>query len=232
MWYNINGRIDNVLRKALILTNIFILIFLSVFVASCNVAYADEIDMLREEIKQEREEERLKELEELENIDEYQGPTLEEIQRMEYGSWSGLSVEQLEKGLLYDLKPLAEAYITAEKTYNVNAVLKAAQDAYESSWGRCCFSKNNISGFFTEADFWSKEECIYYVASKLEAWYIQPPHEECNHENCEIGQFYNGRTIYDVSINYCPTRNGDINYDYANEICNIAYDIYRRALEE
>lgn len=191
-------------------------------------SYADDIDNFREKIK---ERERL-EAEELlkEDEEEYLGPSLDDIKEMPYASWSGLTVEQLEKGLKYKLKPLAEAYITAEKTYNVNAVIKAAQDAFESDWGRYCFTKNNISGFFTNADFWSKEECIYYVSSKLEAWYIQPPHEECDHYNCEIGKFFEGRTIYDVSVNYCPNEYGGINEYYGDKVCEIAYDIYKEAL--
>lgn len=191
-------------------------------------AYADEIDLFRKEMEEKLNNELLEEVVE-EQV--YEGPTLEDIKNMPYASWSGLTVEQLEKGLRYELKPLAEAYITAEKTYNVNAVIKAAQDAFESDWGRYCFAKNNISGFFTSADFWSKEECIYYVSSKLEMWYIQPKHEECEHQNCEIGKYFKGRTIYDVSSTYCPVEDGGINYYYADTICEIAYDIYKRALE-
>lgn len=167
-----------------------------------------------------------------EPVDDYTGPSLDDIKKMYYAAHSNLTVEQLEKGLMYDLKPLAHAYIFAEETYNVNAVIKAAQDALESDWGRNCFATNNISGFFTDAEFWSKEECIYYTASKLEKWYIQPAHEGCNHPNCEVGKFYTGRTIYDVSVNYCPGEDGGVNYEYADKVCEIAYDIWRRALSE
>lgn len=162
--------------------------------------------------------------------DTYCGPSLEDIKKMDYSTHSNLTLEQLEKGLMYDLKPLASTYLSIEKEFNVNCVLKAAQDAFESDWGRQCFRKNNISGFFTKDEFWSKEECIYYTSSKLEAWYIQPPHENCDHNNCDIGQFYHGRTMYDVSIHYCPDEDGGMNESYADKVCEIAYDIYRRSL--
>lgn len=163
--------------------------------------------------------------------DEYVGPSLEDIKDMHYSSHCGLTLEQLQAGLMYDLVPLAETYLSVEQEFNVNAVIKAAQDALESDWGRQCFKKNNISGYFTSLEFWTKEECIYYTTSKLEEQYIQPPHEECNHTNCKVGIFYNGRTIYDVSIRYCPTENGEVNVEYADKVCEIAYNIYKRALE-
>ena len=47
----------------------------------------------------------------------------------------------------------------------------------------------------------------------------------------KVGIFYNGRTIYDVSIRYCPTENGEVNVEYADKVCEIAYNIYKRALE-
>ena len=75
----------------------------------------------------------------------YDGPTLEEIKNMSMNESCGLTVEELEKGLLYDLKPLAKTYIEIEGYVKVNAVIKAAQDALESDWGRNCFKNNNIS---------------------------------------------------------------------------------------
>lgn len=194
-------------------------------------AYADEIDDFRLEMEQEWQQEQ-ESLQETEQEDTVLWPTLDDVKAMAYGSWSNLTVEQLEKGLKYDLKPLAEAYITAEKTYNINAVIKAAQDAVESDWGRSCFRKNNISGFFTDADFWSKEECIYWTCEKLEEWYVQPPHEECDHNNCEVGKHFEGRTIYDVTINYCPVSGGGINYKYGDLVSEIAFNIYKDALSE
>lgn len=193
------------------------------------VGYCDEFDEIRR-LRKEKEERELEEYQEEREVLPY--PSLETIKTMEYATHSNLTMEQLEKGLLYDLKPLAEAYIYAENTYNVNAVLKAAQDALESDWGRNCFKKNNISGFFTNSEFWSKEECIYFTSERLEKWYIQPPHEECNHRNCEIGQFFEGRTIYDVTIHYCPVEDGGINYEYGDMVCAIALDIYKRIYEE
>lgn len=163
----------------------------------------------------------------------YDGPTLEEIKSMSMNESCGLTVEELEKGLLYDLKPLAKTYIEVEGYVKVNAVIKAAQDALESDWGRNCFKNNNISGFFTENGFDSKSECIYFVGEKLHLWYLTPPEKcKCNMDECPVGQYYNGETIYDVSISYCPTEKGGINEEYGDLVCEIAYQIYQRALSK
>lgn len=167
-------------------------------------------------------------------------PTLEEVQNMSMFSSCGLSYEQLERGLQGELKDLAWCYFDAEGMYGVNAVLKAAQDALESDWGRVCFQPNNISGFFTDIDFSSKEECIDLTAARLQTWYLLPP-EDCicsyhsgeteEYNGCTFGQFYHGSSIYEVSISYCPIDGNSVNYEYGNMVSEIAWGIYKRAFE-
>lgn len=162
----------------------------------------------------------------------YDGPSLDEIKEMDMDSECGLTLEQLEKGLMYDLVPLASTYLQVEEELEVNAVFKAAQDALESNWGQDCFDENNISGFFTHRDFICKEECIWFVSERLHSWYLTDPEDHCDDEYCGVGQFFNGYSIYDVSVKYCPADDGGINYDYGDAVCQIAYDIYVRALTE
>lgn len=168
-------------------------------------------------------------------------PTFEEVKNMSMYSSCGLSLWQLEKGLQGDLKDMALTYFDAEGMFGVNAVIKAAQDAFESDWGRICFEDNNISGFFTDIDFPSKEDCILTTASRLQVWYLLPP-EDCicpyhsgkteDKGSCTFGQYYHGNTIYDISVKYCPTKHGGINYNYGDKVSQIAYEIYLRAFEE
>lgn len=159
-------------------------------------------------------------------------PTLAEVQNMSMYSACGLSLEQLERGLQGELKELAMSYFDAEGMYGVNAVIKAAQDALESDWGRKCFEDNNISGFFTDMKFESKADCIDMTAARLQVWYLLPPEDcECELDSCTFGQYYNGSSIYEVSIKYCPIPGGGINYDYGNKVSQTAYEIYQRAFE-
>jgi beta-N-acetylglucosaminidase len=104
---------------------------------------------------------------------------------------SNYSVEELEEGLLYNLKPLASAYIQAEKDYGVNAVVLASISAEESGWGRHCYKPYNIFGFYTSKDFSSYEECIDYVARFLSEKYLT-----------KGGSCFNGYTLADVNKCY------------------------------
>lgn len=167
-------------------------------------------------------------------------PTYEEVQNMSMYSSCGLTFEQFQKGLQGELKDLAWSYFEVEGMYGVNAVIKASQDALESDWGRKCFSKNNISGFFTELEFESKEDCVHLTAARLQTWYLLPT-DNCicpyhlgttdKNNGCTFGQFYNGSSIYEVSIKYCPVDGKNINYEYGDKVSEIAYGIYKRAFE-
>lgn len=159
-------------------------------------------------------------------------PTYEEVQNMSMYSSCGLTFEQFESALLGDLKEYAWDYYDAQGKYGVNAVLKAAQDALESDWGRACFSTNNISGFFTEQEFTSKSDCIDFTASRLQLWYLLPPEDcDCGRDDCTFGQFYKGDSVYEVSIKYCPIDGKSVNYVYGDKVSEIAYGIYKRAFQ-
>ena len=58
----------------------------------------------------------------------------------------GLSTEELEAVLKYDLKPYAQEFLYAEEDYGINACFLASIAALESGWGRYQFKENNIFG--------------------------------------------------------------------------------------
>ena len=89
----------------------------------------------------------------------------------------GLSTEELEAVLKYDLKEYAEEFLQAEEEYNINACLLASIAAHESSWGRSDLAKNknNLFGWKGKdgyKEFESPERCIDFVAWKLAKKYI------------------------------------------------------------
>lgn len=104
----------------------------------------------------------------------------------------GLSTEELETVLKYDLKPYAQAFLNAEEDYGINACFLASISALESGWGRYRFKENNIFGFGQKA-FDDVEHCIDYVA-----WYLRK-----NYLN-EEGKYYRGGTIADIGKVWCP----------------------------
>lgn len=89
----------------------------------------------------------------------------------------GLSTEELEAVLKYDLKPYAEAFLNAEANYDVNACFLASIAALESGWGRSDLAKNKNNLFGWKGrngykEFESPERCIDFVAWKLAKKYI------------------------------------------------------------
>lgn len=98
--------------------------------------------------------------------------------------------DDLAKGLLHDLVPLAPFFIEAQETYGIDAVFLAAIAAEESGWGRHQFRKNNIFGF-EKCDFDSLEHCIDYAASWLNTQYLTPG-----------GRYYEGVGVADVNKHY------------------------------
>lgn len=98
----------------------------------------------------------------------------------------------LEEALLYELKPLAYAFVEAEQKYGVSAVMLSSIAAIESGWGRHCFAENNIFGF-GQKSFESKEACIDYVASYLRLVYLTPG-----------GRCFRGYALEDIAVSYCP----------------------------
>lgn len=94
---------------------------------------------------------------------------------------SGLSASQLANGLTGNEKPLASAYVKAEKTYGVNAVALAAISSLESGYASVnTFGTNNIFGYRGKS-FATKEDSIYFVAKHLRQDYLTA-----------TGQFYGG----------------------------------------
>ncbi|MEG1083957.1 MAG: glucosaminidase domain-containing protein [Hydrogenoanaerobacterium sp.] len=100
------------------------------------------------------------------------------------------TANELEKGLLHDLKPLAPLFIKAQDTYGIDAVFLAAVSAEESGWGRYKFRDNNIFGF-ENCDYDSLEACINSVASWLHTEYLTPS-----------GRYYEGLGVADINIHY------------------------------
>lgn len=164
-------------------------------------------------------------------------PTVNELMNMDLREPCGLTAEQLEKGLTGELKELAQYYIDAEEKYGVNAVYRAATDGTESGWGSECHAPNNLSGFYTEKDFSTKEECIDYVTRKIYIWYLVDPKDskiDCyplylysDDDIDSIGQYFQGYTLKDVSKKYNPA-----NKHYDKYIAGIMQQIYYNSLIE
>lgn len=128
---------------------------------------------------------------------------------------SGLTVEQLEVGLLYNLKDYAVYFIKAEEDYGINALYLASISALESGWGRYEFKDNNIFGF-GNMTFNHESECIDYVASFLSEYYLS-----------EDSLYYSGgTTVYHVNIYY---NGSDFWYD---NVTSIADSILNRIQKE
>ncbi len=121
------------------------------------------------------------------------------------------TAEVLEKGLLYDLKPYATAFIQAQEMYHIDAVFLAAVAAEESGYGRYTFRKNNIFGYGTK-DFDSVPQCIDYVASKLRDNYLTPE-----------GIYFEGCGVAEIAIHY---NNGS--ETWIRNVTQIMYDITSR----
>lgn len=147
---------------------------------------------------------------------------------------SNLSVEQLEKGLLHDLKPLADTFIEIEQEYEIDSVAYASVVALESGWGQSKLSQesNNITSWRNETGYKaydSKEKCLYDMAENLSENYLS-----------EEGIYYNGGTsIENIACYYllgkpynqltlCETKKVN---DYINCLNNIYENIQKRAGE-
>lgn len=120
--------------------------------------------------------------------------------------------ETLQRGLLYDLKPYAEAFVQAQENYAIDAVFLAAVAAEESGYGRYRINTNNVFGYGRKA-FASVPECIDYVASKLRDNYLN-----------ENGCYYKGCSVADVAVYY---NNGSAYW--INNVSAIMHEITARA---
>ncbi|MGL5913258.1 MAG: glucosaminidase domain-containing protein [Bacteroidales bacterium] len=109
---------------------------------------------------------------------------------------SNLTAEELESGLLHDLKQYADCFIQAEEDTGINAVFLASVAALESGWARSKVSAefNNLFGWSTRDSFYyfsSKEECIAFVANKIKELYLS-----------ENGIYFNGYEVSDINVKY------------------------------
>lgn len=97
-------------------------------------------------------------------------------------------------------------YIKAEQKYRVNAMFLLCLSLLESGWGTSDIAKlkNNLFGFcaydvqtFESAmEFPSIEECISHCARYLANNYLDSK-----------GQYYKGKSVYHVNVNYCTKSN-------------------------
>lgn len=132
---------------------------------------------------------------------------------------SGLSVEQLEKGLSESMKPYAKYFIQAEQDYGVNAILLAAISAEESAHmkSNMAKTKNNVFGF-GKMKFTSIATCIDYVANFLNDEYLTPS-----------GKHYNGTSLRSVNKRYCLDASGNTDYQWSQNVATIAKAIHKKA---
>ncbi|HPD89419.1 MAG TPA: glucosaminidase domain-containing protein [Oscillospiraceae bacterium] len=100
-----------------------------------------------------------------------------------------LSAEELAP-VLKGLSEYAEEFLAAEEKYGVNAVFLASLAAFESGWGSHCFRENNLFGWGRK-EFYSKEECIDFVARRISEWYL-----------AEGGKYYNGLGLGGINACY------------------------------
>lgn len=115
-----------------------------------------------------------------------------------------LSPEQIDNALRgTGLEGLGQAYIDAEKEYNVNALFLIGLSCLESNYGNSNFaiSRNNITGFraYTEDPskaiyYDTKADCINQTARYLDKHYLT-----------KGGKYYNGETMLDANVRYCTS---------------------------
>lgn len=110
------------------------------------------------------------------------------------------TTEELEKGLLHDLKPLAPLFVQAQDKYGIDAVFLAAIAAEESGWGRHQFRKNNVFGFYGP-EFESLDHCIDYVANFLLTKYLTPDGKYYKGTSvAAVNTYYNGRDTWEDHV--------------------------------
>lgn len=125
--------------------------------------------------------------------------------------------DDLEQVLYYELSGLSYAFADAEIESGVNAIALASIAAIESDWGRSerATENNNLFGWKNSdgdyMDFYSKEECILYVAKKLREKYLN-----------EDGSFYHGDTLLSTIGN---------TYSGSNEWADSITDVYDGIIE-
>lgn len=121
---------------------------------------------------------------------------------------SNLKAEQLEKGLLKELKQYSQSFIDAEAETGINAVFLASVAALESGWGTSSVSlnNNNLFGWAKEcgsySDFKSIPHCVEYVSLSIKENYLSSNGVYFSgYEVEDINKFYNGKEEWKTAIN-------------------------------
>lgn len=119
----------------------------------------------------------------------------------DFAEESGVTEEQLEAALYYELADYADLFVECENEYGVNAMLLASLAALESGWARSDLAadKNNLFGWKRSdgeyAAFESKEQCILEIAEAISENYLS-----------ENGAYYTGDTLVEnVAEYYSPS---------------------------
>lgn len=117
------------------------------------------------------------------------------------------------------MQGLGQAFVQAEKDYNINAAFLAALCVQESAWGNSSIAKkkNNLAGFAaydsspgsSAGSFKSKEACVDFVAKYIDAHYLT-----------EGGKYYS-KDIYAMNERYASDKG------WAKKISGIAYKLIK-----
>lgn len=119
-----------------------------------------------------------------------------------------------------NLYGIGKALEQAEKKYSVNGLYLMGLCILESGWGTSDFAvkRNNLVGWNAidanpqlASTFESKEQCILYVAEKLQQNYLT-----------EGGAYFEGYTAKDIDIHYCTDKK------HANKIINIVNNLIEK----
>lgn len=147
--------------------------------------------------------------------------TMKEIYEIPVLSRSGLTEEQLRKGLKGELKQFAGDFLEIERKYGINAVFFASICATESAWGEKPIAKNNYMSWTTDTITYYEFDTAYdgfdYGAIRLKSAFL------LHNGNC-----YNGDYIKDVNICYAINPDGSINWQWYQTVSSVA----ERILEE
>ena len=119
-----------------------------------------------------------------------------------------------------NLYGIGKALEQAEKKYSVNGLYLMGLCILESGWGTSDFAikRNNLVGWNAidanpqlASTFESKEQCILYVAEKLQQNYLT-----------EGGIYFEGYTAKDIDVHYCTDKR------HANKIVNIVNNLIEK----
>ena len=118
------------------------------------------------------------------------------------------------------LHGLGNAFVEAEKKYNVNALYMMGLAALESAWGTSGYAiyRNNLYGWNSVDSnpdnatyFKSKEEATLYVASKLQKNYLT-----------RGGAYFEGYSPRAIDVHYCTDK------QHADKIVNIVSNLVEK----